>query len=380
MIPSVVHVITTFERAGAERLLFSVLRNLSDDFEHHVVVLGGLGALGRVHAAAGGSVEALGSSRPRDFFRTVRYVRRLLRLRQPALVHTWMIHANAVGALASLGGDSTWRLVWSVHHGSLPRDSVPRTTRSLEMLNAKVLRRVPDAVVSTSETAVALRSHHGYLAERLTTIRNGVPSVPDPERRRTELRLRLGFDKATPVVGRVARWSPQKDWPTCVGAFAEIRRSAPESRFVLCGIDIDGNNRELIELLDAHKLGSACTLLGAVDDVASVHAALDVEVSSSAWGETSPLVISEALAVGTPVVATDVGDSRALVGPCGAIVSPGRPDQIAGEALRLLRTDRSARAALRQRARAWHASHLDEETMVAKYRQMYWRLLADGCS
>jgi len=86
--------------------------------------------------------------------------------------------------------------------------------------------------------------------------------------------------------------------------------------------------------------------LGARRDIAALLADADVVVLSSDW-EARPLVAQEALAAGTPLVATDVGGVRALVGDAAVLVPPG--DAVAlGAGLRRVLED----AALRQRLRA----------------------------
>jgi len=70
-------------------------------------------------------------------------------------------------------------------------------------------------------------------------------------------------------------------------------------------------------------------VLGRHDNVPRVLRAADVLVSSSAYGEGISNAIAEAMATGLPVVATDVGDARRIVGDAGRIVPPRDPDALA---------------------------------------------------
>jgi glycosyltransferase involved in cell wall biosynthesis len=92
----------------------------------------------------------------------------------------------------------------------------------------------------------------------------------------------------------------------------------------------------------------AIRLLGERRDMPAVMAALDIVVSSSAFGEGFPNVLGEGMAAGAIPVATDSGDSRAIVDGIGFAVPPRSPDALARailDALALPAADRARRSA-----------------------------------
>jgi glycosyltransferase involved in cell wall biosynthesis len=161
----------------------------------------------------------------------------------------------------------------------------------------------------------------GYAPNRTTNrfllIDNGVdtdrfqPDAMDHSAVRSE----LGLDADEFVIAVAARYDPMKDYPTLLAAVGGI----PTARVVVMGAGV----REALP--DSPQFVS----LGRRDDVPRVLRAADVLASSSAYGEGFSNAIAEALATGLPVVATDVGDARRIVGDAGRIVAPRDPEALA---------------------------------------------------
>jgi len=97
--------------------------------------------------------------------------------------------------------------------------------------------------------------------------------------------------------------------------------------------------------IDARHLGSCCRLLGHVDDVPLLHHALDLFVQSSTY-EGTPNVVLEAMALETPIVATDVGGTAELVthGVEGLIVASSDVGALTAAMQAAIAGDEAARA------------------------------------
>src|SRR5690606_5519239 len=99
-------------------------------------------------------------------------------------------------------------------------------------------------------------------------------------------------------------------------------------------------------------------------------AAFDVFVLSSRT-EGTPMVLFEAMAAGTPIVATAVGGVPDVVGPGEAIlVSPEDPEMLA-RAIREVREDPRAAASRAERARHRLANHFDAHSWSRAYESVY---------
>lgn len=183
----------------------------------------------------------------------------------------------------------------------------------------------------------------GIPAERVTVNPNPAPEVPQLPQRE-ELRRELGMDG--PTLAFAGRLMAAKALDVALQALQRV----PGVSLVVVG---DGPDRVTLERLTAELgLGMRVRFLGGRlrDDVLRTLYAADAALLSSRW-ENFPHLVVEALAVGTPVIATAVGGVPEVVrdGENGLLVPAGDPDALAAAIRRLVEDDelrgRLARAA-----------------------------------
>jgi glycosyltransferase involved in cell wall biosynthesis len=125
-----------------------------------------------------------------------------------------------------------------------------------------------------------------------------------------------------PVFLGAGRLTPQKDFSTLIRAFALVRETT-RSRLVILG---EGSDREtLLNLAESLGVRDDVDLPGFVMNPYPFMAKASVFVLSSIW-EGSPNVLTEAMALGTPVVATDCPSGPREIlgkGPYGPLVPMG---------------------------------------------------------
>ncbi len=156
-----------------------------------------------------------------------------------------------------------------------------------------------------------------------------------------------------PVVGFVGRIEPRKGPLDLVRAAPAIRAGAPGVRIVLVGDDpYDSAPQYAARVRGAQGVEHVAW----VPDGAAVMRHLDVLVAPSRQ-EPFGTVLAEAMAAGTPVVATRVGGLAEVVddGETGRLVAPGRPDELAAAVLEVLAQRARMGAAARERAQRFGA-------------------------
>lgn len=153
-------------------------------------------------------------------------------------------------------------------------------------------------------------------------------------------RARVGIPDHEPLIGAVARLDPLKGLDLLLDAFVQARTTRPELHLVIVGNPVLGQDAYAADLRARVAGTPGAQLLEARDDIPDVMADLDVLAFPSVEPESYGLVLVEALASGTPVVATDRGGppeivARATPGTALA-VPPGDADALAAALLELL--------------------------------------------
>ncbi|HEV8632610.1 MAG TPA: glycosyltransferase, partial [Thermoanaerobaculia bacterium] len=183
----------------------------------------------------------------------------------------------------------------------------------------------------------------GVDAAKVTIIANAV-DLPAPALDRARWRERLRVTAATPLVCMVANLHRYKDHATLVAAWRRVVDGGAGPSPVLLLAGRRGDTAGKVESLVARlALGESVQLLGEVDDVAGLLAAVDLFAFSSRH-EGCPNAVLEAMAAGLPVVATDDPGNREALGPEGYFVASGDSAALADAIVRLLADPERRRA------------------------------------
>ena len=327
--------ITDLEIGGTPTVVREVATRLNDPatgVEVEVACLARWGPVADELRAAGVAVTAFGARGVTDVFSATRQLIRLCRARQVDTVFSFLIHANAVAAAASLALRDV-RFIQSVQ-------TTQPNPRWHWWLQSVIANRAEQVVVPSPSAAAAARDWSGVAAEKLRVIPNAV----DVERFQD---LNPPVDRNPLPVGFIGRLDPIKCLPDLVRAVGFLRGRV---RLHVFG---EGAERADLERLVRHlQLTEIVTLHGAVPrpQDALRHIGLLVLPSKA---EGFGLVLIEAMAAGVPVLATNVAGIRDVVrnGRTGLLVPP-EPRALAAALERLVESP-----ALRRRLAA--AGHED---------------------
>ncbi|HEY1600020.1 MAG TPA: glycosyltransferase [Pirellulales bacterium] len=373
----VTHVIGSLDVGGAERVLCALLAQIDPATTNtSVVTLLDGGALKARLIERGVDVQSLGMSRRFPQPGAVVKLAKHLARRQPAVVVTWLYHANLVGGLAARMAGMP--VVWNIRHSTLQARLAKRSTRWVNWCAAWLSHSIPTQTVYVGHAAQQSHAQAGYDTRRSRVIHNGFDGSvyrPDPAAR-AEVRRELGLAGDVPLVGLFGRFHSDKDHENFARAAGSIHRRLPTVHFLLCGTGVTKDNRQLIDWLQHEQIAGQCHLLGSRTDMPRLTASLDVQVSSSLT-EALPNVVGEAMACGVPCAVTDVGDSALLVGDTGRVVPPRNAAALAQACLELLQQAPGEQQKIQQRCRRHIVEHFSFDRMVSQHFAL-WSEVAGG--
>ncbi len=256
---------------------------------------------------------------------------RLARSLAPDIVHAHgLLFPTQLAALRAVLPSRTALVVQ--HHGEPPPSG-------LRGLVARLLPTRPDAALFTATAQSA-----EFLAAGQLSRRTPVQAVPETGTDFTPGSPRPSLLAGSPAILWVARLHLRKDPLTALEAFQRYRESAPSAHLTLVYGEAP-HEAEVDAAIERLGLAAAVTKRGRVphEDLPGLFSSADTFLSTSPK-EGCNYALVEALACGTPSVATDVEPHRTLAGGLAHLFPPGDADAAAAALARAVATPAEGRA------------------------------------
>lgn len=372
----ILHVITGLEVGGAEMALHRlILEFRGSGYIHTVIALTSEGGMYPRFVESGIKLIVLDirHSPVSQILRLYRLVREL----QPDIVQTWLYHADFLGGLAArMAGNR--KVIWGLRTTDVD-GGCARSTAVVRTLCAALSSRIPHTIVCVAEAARRSHSLIGYDSGRMVVVGNGfdLSVLTSSQGERDQLRAQCGFAEDAIVLGTLGRFNLDKDHANFVQAAGQLARSHDRLRFLMVGKDLHSSNTELMRWIDDTGYADRFVLLGERKDVAACLAAMDIFCLSSRT-EAFPNAVGEAMAMGLPCVATDVGDVGVLMGDTGVLVPKANPGALAQGVANLLALGPDYRKQIGERARERIRATYTMACVRQRFELIYENVMARG--
>jgi glycosyltransferase involved in cell wall biosynthesis len=297
---------------------------------------------------------------------------------RPHILHSHRYKEHILGAFA--GKISHNLLMVQTYHGLA--ENLPGWA-GLKMnlyngINVAVGKMTADGIIGVSSEITNILKRR-YPSADVRCIKNGIDLdrvVPSIER--LVMRAQLGIAPDAFVVGTVGRLMPIKGFEYLIEAFAQFRehRRTQESKLVIVG---DGPLRAVLgQCAEGHQLYHDVVFLGMRTDVYNLMNVFDVFALSSLH-EGVPMVLLEAMALGVPIVASQVGGiPEILEDSKEAVLVPAKEPDALARAIGVLAGSSQLRAELVRAARARVETQFSIQSSAVKMREMYRSLQGAG--
>lgn len=274
------------------------------------------------------------------------------------IVQTHLCYANVVGVISAKMANVP--VIGVLHSQGICNYAKP------------VLRHFATAIeavgIAVEEYAVSF-----FKNKKITTISNCViiPALPDKKEIFT-VRAELGLPQDVLVAAALGRLSKEKNYPNMIRGFSIVVQKFPSARLIIFG---SGEMKEqLVDLIHQLHMDDQIILFGSIKNSQHWLAAADLYILSSQM-EGLPLALLEAMSVGLPVVATDVGDLRNVISQdCGSMVPSNDPNALASEIIRFF-SDESLRKKAGERSREIISTQYNPEIWTEKLNNFFLEVI-----
>ncbi len=300
---------------------------------------------------------------PRADLAAGRRLSEIIRRHRPDLVHAHSSKAGAVARLTRLAHPRV-PVIYTPHGFAFAGYFARHGDRLLYRLAETALTPLSDRIVCVCEAEAKLARAVGG-GRRVRVVHNGVaPAGEGP----ADPRLRE-LSSSGPVVGALTLLRPGKGLETLIDAMPQVIARHPGAQLAIYG---DGPDRQALQRRAAALgLGGAVHLLGGTDRPLEALRGFEV-LAHPSWAESFPYVILEAMSLGVPIVASDVGGiPEALAGGDNGALVPARDPRSLADALSDLLADPLRRQHLAANGREAAAHRYSTEAMIQKLIAVY---------
>lgn len=322
---NILYVIDTLFIGGAEQHVATLCKHI-DKEKFHVVVctlfsrdLSKVEPLSIEIGKMGIRVERLGLTTWRDI-PTFRKYLNLIDEEEIDIIHAHTVPADFWGCLIAKLFRRRKTIV-TMHGPDLKKTLISKLQRKAvnACLSSKIVE-VSDLLKDISINKELARD------DKMVVIPNQVDiMVFTPEKKGKKFREEYGIPSDTTVIGSVGRFIKRKGFEICLQVFARVQVQCARSKFILCGYGEEADFYKTV--IEDLGIGKDVIMTGPRTDIDEVMAAIDILLFTPYYGEGFGLVITEAMASGKPVVASNVCPTPEIVidGKTGFLPFPEKP-------------------------------------------------------
>ena len=230
-------------------------------------------------------------------------LRRIIKKENPDILHCFMVHANLIGRLVTIG--LKCKVISSIR--------VKLINQKFLIFLDRLTQRFAECYMVNSNTLKEFVGNYGIKKKKIVLIQNGVDfdEIKTSPELQEELKKSLDIKKSK-IITMVANLRKQKDYPTMLKAIT-LLRSKNDITFLSCGSGTIFEDESDTIMTYTKKLNlENVKFLGFRQDIPDILAITDIWVSSTLYeGQSNSLL--EAMAMKKPIVTTNIPENAEVV-------------------------------------------------------------------
>jgi glycosyltransferase involved in cell wall biosynthesis len=290
------------------------------------------------------------------------------------LVMTNTVKAHIYGSIVA----SLCRIpvIWRFHDILSPTDFSPFLIRIIILFG----RWFPKRILAVSKVTKEYLARNGLKDDKIEIIFNGIDSelfeIKDVSK---DIRRELKIEGKTKLIGCIGRIIPEKGQKSFLLSIPGVIKKYPEAFSLIIGdvfLKEEAYKEELLEIIKKNGLEERIKFMGFRKDIGDVIRSLDLVIFPSVAQEAFPLSVLEAMALGKPVIASNIGGVSEMIedGITGMLIEPNHPEQITDRILHLL-SNQEIYSSIAQKAKEVVTERFSLQKYVAAMEEAFTRAL-----
>lgn len=326
----VLHVTFNMAIGGTEQVINQLVRHSRSREVHHEIACidSFIGEIGQALENEGLPVFCL-KRQPGFDLALVKALRKRIQQGRFDIVHCHQYTPYVYGWLASFGTGA--KVVFTEHGRFFP----DRYRYKAFMINPLMALMTPSIIAISGATREALSRYEFIPKAKIKVIYNGIEPLERDEEQVSKIRSELDIPQEAPVLGTVSRLDQVKNQRMMIDAFAELLETYPTAVLLMVG---DGPERSALERrVAALNIAESVRFTGFINRPAQYLGVMKVFLLSS-FTEGTSMTLLEAMSLGIPAVATNVGGNPEIVvdGQTGFLTESNNKEEFLSAMLKLL--------------------------------------------
>ena len=263
------------------------------------------------------------------------------------------------------------KIVWGIRSSYLDPEDYSKKVNLVYKLE-KILSSLPDLIITNSDAALNEYKKYGFPRKKIFSI----PNIIDHDyfknlSSKKSVYKEFGISNNMKLIGIFARIHPMKDHMNILQAIKIINETSKKYQNKIYLICVGGiaqkeekNNyyKNLLKLSN-HNI----KWLGSREDIPKLMSACDLTVLCSDSGEGFPNSIAESMSCKTPIIATNIGDSKKIIKNYGKIVPVKDSESLASSIIEILEMDKIMTKNISIEARKSIINRFSEKIIYKKF-------------